>query len=439
MSVETADIQINAKWLIPVIPENTTFKDCSVVIRGDRLVDICPTAEANRRYRCRHIKDLGNHVLIPGLVNCHNHAGMTLLRGLADDYDLHTWLNDHIWPAEGQWVGEEFVRDGTNLAIAEMLHSGTTCFSDMYFFPDQVAEAARDAGIRCQIAFPILNFPTAWARDGDEYIHKGLALHDSYKAHPLIRVAFGPHAPYTVSDALFERVAIYANELDAGIQIHLHESRAEVEEAIKETGSRPINRLQDLGLLSANTQCVHMVAVNEDDIALVAQSKAHIVHCPKSNMKLGNGASPVAEMIARGVNVALGSDGAASNNSLDMFSEMQFAALLAKGTSGDASVLDAHQVLRMATINGARALGMEDTIGSIETGKAADLVAIDLSGLSQAPVYNPGSQLLYTQAGANVSHVWVAGKALVDNGKLTTVHEGEISAKASHWQRKIAP
>lgn len=437
MKPETVDLVIYARWIIPVIPENALFSDCAVAIAGGNIVALCPKAEAERRFAGAPRLDLDQHVLIPGLVNSHGHAAMSLLRGFADDLDLHSWLHDHIWPAEGRWVSEAFVRDGTELALAEMIKTGTTCFADMYFFPDQVAAACVEQGMRAQIAFPILNFATAWAMDGDEYIHKGLALRDNYKGHDLISIAFGPHAPYTVSDALFEKVVTYASELDAPIHIHLHESQGEVADALASTGKKPIQRLLELGLLGPNTQCVHMAVLDDEDIQLLAESRAHVVHCPKSNMKLGNGAAPVAKLLAAGVNVALGTDGAASNNSLDMFAEMQFASLLAKGMGSDPKALDVHQTLRLATINGARALGLESRIGSIEPGKAADLVAVDLSGIGQQPLYNPASQLVYSQCGTHVSHVWVAGRALLADGKLTNLHEHSLTAKARDWQQRL--
>lgn len=438
MNPEAVDLLINPRWIIPVIPENATFSDCSVAVRDGRIVAICPRKEAGRRFRAAEIIDLDNHALIPGLINCHGHSAMALFRGYADDLELNTWLTRHIWPAEGRWVSEEFVRDGAALALLEMVKSGTTTFADMYFFPDQVAKKSLEFGLRAEIAFPIFDFPTAWARNGDEYIHKGLELHDAFKGNELIAIAFGPHAPYTVSDRLFEQVAIYADELDSAVHLHLHESWSEVEEALARNNQKPIDRMKSLGILTANTQCAHMVAVDDDDIALIADSRTHVVHCPRSNMKLGNGISPVTKMMSQGVNVALGTDGAASNNGLDLFSEMQFASLLAKGTTGDPTALDAHQSLRMATLNGARALGLEAVTGSIEPGKSADLVAVDLSGGQFEPLYHPASQLVYTQAATAVRDVWVKGKQLLRNGKLTRFEEEDILAKARYWHNKVS-
>lgn len=437
MPQETVDLLINARWIIPVIPENVIYNDCTVVVDQCKIKGLYPKSEAKRLYSAHQEIDLDNHLLIPGLVNAHGHLAMTLLRGYADDLPLDSWLKDHIWPAEGRWVSEEFVRDGAELAMAEMLKSGTTCFSDMYFFPDQVALAAREHGLRCQLAFPILNFPSAWARDGDEYISKGLQLRDTYKGDELISVVFGPHAPYTVDDRYLERVATYANELDICVQIHLHETQGEVDEAVRLNGERPVARLHRLGLLTPNTQCVHMTALNDDDIRMIAEGRSHVIHCPKSNLKLASGFCQVKTLQDAGINLALGTDGAASNNSLDMFSEMQFASLLAKGVSGDASALNTHETLRMATLNGARALGLDSLIGSLEAGKAADMVALDMGGIAREPMYNPLSQLIYTSMGHRVSHVWINGAAKLANRQLTTFNEQLLATKARQWLDRI--
>ncbi|KJS04120.1 MAG: N-ethylammeline chlorohydrolase [Gammaproteobacteria bacterium BRH_c0] len=437
MSQETVDLLINARWIIPVIPENVVYSDCSLVVDGSKIKGLYPKIEAKRLFTARQEINLDNHVLMPGLVNAHGHLAMTLLRGYADDLPLDRWLEDHIWPAEARWVSEEFVRDGAELAMAEMLKSGTTCFSDMYFFPDQVALVAREHGLRCQLAFPILNFASAWARDGDEYISKGLQLRDTCKGDELINVVFGPHAPYTVDDRYLERVATYANELDICVQIHLHETQGEVDDAVALSGERPIARLQRLGLLTPNTQCVHMTALNDDDIRMITESRSQVIHCPKSNLKLASGFCPVKTLQDAGINVALGTDGAASNNSLDMFSEMQFASLLAKGVSGDASALDTHATLRMATLNGARALGLDGLIGSLEAGKSADIVALDMGGITTEPMYNPLSQLVYTAMGERVSHVWINGAAKLADRQLTTFNEQQLGAKARQWRDLI--
>jgi 5-methylthioadenosine/S-adenosylhomocysteine deaminase len=432
------DLIIKARWIIPVVPENRVLENCALVIDKGQILALVPNDEAERRFTAKEIINLDNHVLIPGLVNAHGHAAMSLLRGYADDQPLHTWLNDHIWPTENRWVGEEFVRDGTQLAMAEMIKTGTTCFADMYFFPEQAAQVCLDAKMRSQISFPIFDFATAWGANADDYFNKGLALHDSLRAADLISIAFGPHAPYTVSDGPLQKIAVLAQEMDMPVQIHLHETAYEVEESLKQYGKRPTQRLMDLGFLSPLTQCVHMTQINDADIAMLQQTGTHVVHCPESNLKLASGFCPVDKLIKAGINVALGTDGAASNNDLDLFSELKTAALLAKAVAGDAAALDAHSALRMATLNGAKALGMDEKIGSLEIGKLADLVAIDLSGVGTQPLYNPASQLVYTHSGQGVSHVWVHGKALLLNRQLQTLDEREILGKANWWRKQIA-
>ncbi len=437
MTPQSVDLLIKARWLIPVVPFDQTFEDCSVAVDRGEIIAITPNAEANTRFSPRQTIDLDHHILLPGLINAHGHGAMTLLRGYADDLALHTWLHDHIWPAENQWVCESFVRDGTELAIAEMIRSGTTCFADMYFFPDAIAETAHRVGMRSQIAFPVLDFATRWAESADEYIHKGLALRDEQKGNDLIQIAFGPHAPYTVSDAPLCRIATYSEELATPIQIHLHETAGEINDAMANHGMRPIERLRDLGLLSPLTQCVHMTQVEDTDLSILRENRAHVVHCPESNLKLASGFCPAQKLLDNDINVALGTDGAASNNDLSMFGEMRSAALLAKAVAGNAAAVNAHQALRMATINGAQALGLGDITGSIEAGKVADLVAVDLNQLEVEPLHNPVSQLVYTDTSHRVSDVWVNGKALLRNRELTTLDCQDVIDKARHWRDKV--
>ena len=437
MPEKNIDILINAGWVIPVVPRNTVLRNCSIAINGGRIIALLPSGEAQQRFNATQQYNLPNSLLIPGLINAHGHAGMSLLRGYADDQKLHTWLNESIWPTESRWISEAFVHVGAELAIAEMLLGGTTCFSDMYFFPDQTARAARSSGIRCQLAFPVLEFPSAWARNADEYIHKGLALRDEYRDDSRISITFGPHAPYTVNDSTLAKIATLAGELDAAIQIHLHESTEEITQSMADHGQRPIERLHQLGLLTPLTQCVHMTHLSDSDIALLAESGSHVVHCPESNLKLGNGFCPVDALQNAGVNIALGTDGAASNNDLNMLGEARTAALIAKGVSGNPELLPAHEALELATINSARALGIDTETGSIEAGKAADLVAIDLAHIASQPLYNAFSQLIYTDSARHISHTWVNGKLLVENGQLLTIDQKELIQKVQHWQTKI--
>lgn len=433
------DLLINARWIIPVVPANRILQDCAIAIHEGRIIAILPQEEAGKRFIATHTEQLDQQVLIPGLINAHGHAAMSLLRGFADDQPLGDWLNNHIWPFEKQWVDEEFVRDGAELAIAEMIKSGTSCFSDMYFFPEETAQAALSAQIRCQITFPIFDFPCAWGTGPDDYFAKGLELHDNFQANPLIRIGFGPHAPYTVGDETLKKVAMLAQEMDVPVHIHLHETAEEVEESIAKYGTRPTQRLMDLGLLSPLAQCVHMTQINEIDIAILQQSGAHVIHCPESNLKLASGFCPVDKLLSAGINVALGTDGAASNNDLDLFSELKTAALLGKAVSGNAGALDAHSALRMATLNGARALGIEDQVGSLEVGKCADIAAINLGDIELQPLYNLASQLIYTNVGHRVSHLWVNGKCLLADRELQTINEAELKQKVRRWQEKIHP
>lgn len=435
--MEHIDEIIHARWLLPVEPADLVLENHALAVRDGRILGIAPSADAGRQWQAAREYRLDRHILMPGLVNAHGHAAMTLLRGLADDHALMEWLQDWIWPAEGRFVGEDFVRAGTRLAIAEMLRSGTTCFSDMYFFPDVAAEAVIDTGVRAQIAFPILEHPTAWARSADEYLSKGLQVRDRFKSNPRLGFAFGPHAPYTNSDATLARVAVLAAELDAPVQIHLHETAGEVAESVSTRGLRPLERLARLGLLSPRLQAVHMTQISPSDMALLVRERVHVVHCPSSNLKLASGFCPTRDLLAAGVNVCIGTDGAASNNGLDLFAEARLAALVAKGASGDPTALSAHAALRMATIAGAEALGFADRIGSLTAGKDADMIAVDVDLLGCQPVYDPHSALIYTAGAHRVSHAWVEGRLLLDEG-VPLAHDTQSLLEAARaWRDRI--
>ena len=432
------DTLIEAQSIVPIVPVNTTLRDHSIALQSGRIVALLPTAEANTRYEPRNRVTLPNHVLIPGLVNAHTHAAMALMRGIADDLLLMTWLNDHIWPAEAAHVSPSFVYDGTLLACAEMLRAGVTCFNDMYFFPDAAARATVDAQMRAVLGMILIEFPSAYAGDADAYLHRGLETRDAFRDQPLLKFCLAPHAPYTVSDKSFAKVLTYSDQLNVPIHIHVHETIDEINQSQAQHGVRPLERLSRLGLLGPNFVAVHAVHLTPMEIALLAQQACHVVHCPTSNLKLASGIAPCADLLKAGVNVALGTDGAASNNRLDMFAEMRLAALLAKGSSGAADSVPAHQALTMATLNGARALGVDDEIGSLEIGKAADIVAVDLSSVETAPCYDMASHLVYAASREHVSHVWIAGKMLLENRAAPHLDLEAIRSNTQTWRDKIA-
>jgi 5-methylthioadenosine/S-adenosylhomocysteine deaminase len=432
------DTLLHARWIIPVTAGDPVLEGHSLAISGGRILEILPATEARGKYTAEQEQKLPEHALIPGLINAHTHAAMSLLRGIADDLPLMTWLHEHIWPAEARWVNEEFVHDGSQLAIAEMLRGGTTCFNDMYFFPEITAQASATAGIRATVGLILLDFPTAWARDPDEYLHRGLQVHDQFRSHPLIQTAFAPHAPYSVSDQPLERVRVMADELEIPIHMHLHETRDEIQHSLQQHGQRPLARLERLGLLSPSLIAVHMTQLEDAEVGAFAAGGGSLVHAPESNLKLASGFCPLAKLLAAGVNSALGTDGAASNNDLDMLGEMRTAALLAKAVARDASAVPAAAVLRMATINGARALGLAEETGSLEPGKSADIAAIHLGAIETQPVYNPLSQIVYAAGRHQVSDVWVAGRQLLRKRELTTLDSEAIGARAREWQAPIA-
>ncbi len=435
--LSAVDSIIHARWIIPVEPDKKVYDHHSLVIHQGKIVELLSTKRCLKKYQSLTEHHLDSHALIPGFINTHTHAAMSLMRGMADDLPLMTWLSEHIWPVEGKHVNYQFVKDGTDLAIAEMLRGGTTTFNDMYFFPDAAAKSADEAGIRACLGLIMIDFPSAWGKDSDDYLHKGLQLHEQYRHHPLISTAFAPHAPYTVSDKPLEKIKSYAEKLDIPIHIHLHETRDEVAQAVAEKGMRPIARLEKLGLLSPLLLAVHMTQLEDHEIKLLKSHGVHVVHCPESNLKLASGFCPVVKLSAAKINIALGTDGAASNNDLDMLSEMRTAALLAKAVATDASAMPAHSALKMATLNGAKALGLASVTGSLIAGKAADISAIDLGNIETQPVYQPISQIVYSSGREQITDVWVQGKHLLNKRQLTTLDEQQIKQKAAKWGQQI--
>jgi 5-methylthioadenosine/S-adenosylhomocysteine deaminase len=430
------DTLIDADWVIPVEPYEVLHQH-SVAVRDGVIEAILPTEKAHVQFKADEQIRLEHHALIPGLVNLHTHAAMTLMRGLADDLPLMQWLNQHIWPTEDKHVSHPFVYDGTLLACAEMLRGGITCFNDMYFFPEAAAQAAVEAGLRAAIGLIVIEFPSSYAGDPEDYMNKGLAIRDEFKTQSRLSFCMAPHAPYTVSDKTLDKLLTYAQQLDLPIHMHVHETLDEIQQSLAQHRVRPIERLHRLGLLGPSFIAVHAVHLDVPEIALLASEACSVAHCPSSNLKLASGFAPVAALLDQEINVGIGTDGAASNNRLDMFEEMRFAAMLAKAVSGKAEVLPAHHALQMATLNGAKALGLDTQTGSLTTGKAADITAIDFSGIELAPCFDPVSHLVYAAGREQVSHVWVNGKMLLENRELTSLNDKELAAKARYWQEKI--
>jgi 5-methylthioadenosine/S-adenosylhomocysteine deaminase len=437
-STQPVDLLIEARWVVPVEPHAVVLEDHAVAVLGGAIAAVLPIAEARTRFASLETVALPEHALIPGLVNAHTHNPMTLLRGIADDLPLMTWLNEHIWPVEARVMGPEFIRDGVELAVAEMLRGGTTCANENYFFPDVIAATYKRLGFRACVGLPVIEFPSAWARTRDEYFERALKLHDELRGEPLLTTSFAPHAPYTVSDASFERIRMLSDQLDVPVHLHLMETAQEVEDSKREHGLRPLQRLQKLGLVNDHLLAVHMTQVSDAEIAVCAEAGVSVAHCPESNLKLASGFCPAEKLRRGGVNVAIGTDGCASNNDLDMFGEMRTAALLAKAVVGDASAFNAAQALHAATLGGARAMGLGERIGSIEPGKQADLAAVRLDEIETRPMYDVVSQLVYACGRRQVSDVWIAGRHLLADRGLTAMDEGELKARAGAWRARIA-
>lgn len=438
LTPQPCDLLIEAGWVVPVVPHGVVLTDHAVAVSGGRIQAILPIAQARMQYAAKDTVARPEAVLLPGLVNAHTHNPMTLLRGIADDLPLMTWLQQHIWPVEAAVIGPDFVADGTTLAIAEMLRGGTTCANENYFFPDVQAGVYKKYGFRARVGAVIIDFPSAWAASDDEYFDRACQLHDTWRGDALIGTAFAPHAPYTVNDANFERIRMLADQLDLPVHLHLHETAHEVSESLKLHGQRPIARIDRLGLLNDRLIAVHMTQLTETDIHLCAERGVSVVHCAESNLKLASGFCPACALLSAGVNLAIGTDGCASNNDLDMFGETRSAALLAKAVANDAAGFNAFEALHAATLGGAKALGFEDRIGSIEAGKDADLVCVDLSALETQPLHHVVSQLIYATSRQQVSDVWIAGVQKLRQRELVDMDSAAIVANARQWRQKIA-
>ncbi|WP_426683162.1 TRZ/ATZ family hydrolase [Xanthomonas translucens pv. undulosa] len=434
---ESCDLLIEAGYVVPIEPHAVVLEDHAVAVRGSEIVAVLPRAEAQARFAAARTVSRPDAALLPGLVNAHTHNPMTLLRGIADDLPLMVWLQQHIWPVETAVIGPEFVADGTALAIAEMLRGGTTCANENYFFSDVQAAVYKQHGFRARVGTVIIDFPTAWAKTSDEYFERACEVHDQWRNDPLIGIAFAPHAPYTVNDANFERVRMLSDQLDVPVHLHTHETAQEIADSLKQYGQRPLARLDRLGLVNDRLIAVHMTQLTDAEIHLCAERGVSVVHCPESNLKLASGFCPACALQRAGVNLAIGTDGCASNNDLDMFSENRTAAILAKAVANDATALDAATALRAATLGGARALGFGEKIGSIEVGKQADLICVDLSALETQPLHNVLSQLVYAAGRQQVSDVWIAGQRKLEQRVLVDMDTDALVANARQWRERI--
>lgn len=434
---EPCDLLIEAGFVVPVEPHAVVLTDHAVVVQGSVVLAVLPVAEARARFDAAEIVSRPDAALMPGLVNAHAHNPMTLLRGIADDMPLKAWLQQHIWPIEAAVMGPDYVADGVTLAIAEMLRGGTTCCNENYFFPDVQAATYKRHGFRARVGLPVIDFPSAWAKSDDEYFDRAGEVHDQWRGDPLVATAFAPHAPYTVDDANFERVRMLADQLDVPVHLHLHETAQEVQQSIEEHGQRPIARMDRLGLLNDRLIAVHMTQLTEAEIALCAERGVSVVHCPESNLKLASGFCPACALQRAGVTLAIGTDGAASNNDLDMVGEMRTAAILAKAVAQDAAGFDAFSALRAATLGGAKAIGFDHLIGSIQPGKQADLVCVDLAALETQPLHHVVSQLVYATGRHQVSDVWIAGRRKLRDRQLVDMDEVGIIANARQWRERI--
>jgi 5-methylthioadenosine/S-adenosylhomocysteine deaminase len=421
---------------VPVEP-NTVLEGHAVAVRGITIEAILPVAEARARFPDAVRVPLPRHALIPGLINLHTHAAMSLLRGSADDLPLRVWLSEHIWPAESRLVSRAFVHDGTLLAAAEMVRGGVTCFHDMYFFPLAAAEAARQVGMRAVLGLTILEFPTPYAANASQYLALGRDVLDELEGDPLVSCSVAPHAPYTVSDASFTAAVGFADDADLPLHLHLHETDDEIHESLAAHGVRPLARLNALGVVSPRLVAAHCVHLDDGERGLLASAGVHVAHCPAANFKLASGIAPIADLSARGVNVGIGTDGAASNNRLDLWSELRLASLVAKVAASRAEAVPAAEALAMVTMHAARALGMADRLGSIAVGKEADLTAVDLGALELQPLFDPRSHLVYAAGREHVTDVWVRGQRVMSNRVLTNIDAAEVSARACSWGHKV--
>ena len=431
------DTIINSRWILPIKPKNKVLENSSIVINNSVILDIDSTDIINNRYESKNLYNLNDHCVMPGFINNHTHLSMSLFKGIADDLNLDEWLRNEIWPLETKHVNEEFVELGSKLAIIELIKSGSTCFNDMYFFPEVTAYASLELGIRASLGLITIDFPSNYAQNSGEYLEKGLAIRDKLKNETLVSFTMAPHAPYTVGDDTLKKIFTLSNELDLPVHMHIHETENEIKESIKKYNQRPIERLMKLGLINPNFIGIHAVHLNSTDISILSKNKANLVSCPISNLKLGSGIPNATLQNLEKINLSFGTDGSASNNKLDILSEARLGSLLLKGISKDATKFNSNTVLECLTINAAKSLGMENIIGSVEKNKAADLIAINFKKITSQPIFKPVSHIVNATDRENISHSWVNGKCIMEDRNVLTIDENLINQKVQRFVKKF--
>lgn len=412
--------------------EGKVHRDAYLIVVGDKINGIASHAD-DQGYDIEHFH---NSAIFPGLINTHTHLPMVLFRGMADDLPLMTWLKKHIWPAESKWLCEEFVITATQLAAAEMIKSGTTACCDMYFFSDTVASVLRLAGMKATIGVGVLDFATPFGNNADNYLERAAEFYLKYEKDKLITPSVCPHAPYTVSPESYRKCVDFCGKHDILLNTHLSEAPHENGDSITRHGKTPAQVMNDAGVLDIRNNLAHCIHLTDEDIALMGSKGANVSHCLQSNMKLGNGFAPVIKMMDAGINVSIGTDGAASNNDLDMIQEMNSIALVHKALNHDATALSAETVIKMATVNGAKTLGMNRT-GELKRGNQADFIVVSFDEPHMTPVFNPLSHLVYSANSSDVTAVYVDGQCLMKDRKLTTLDEEKVKDDARRWAQKI--
>ncbi|HVF48879.1 MAG TPA: amidohydrolase [Pyrinomonadaceae bacterium] len=436
--VAQVDLLVRGGVVVTMDATRRVIEDGAVAIARGRIVEVGPTDVLARKYPARRVIDARGRAVIPGLVNGHTHVPMTLFRGLADDLDLNEWLTKYIFPAEAKNVTEAFVRAGTRLGLAEMIRGGTTTYCDMYYFEDAIADETARAGMRGVLGETVIDFPVADNKTHEEAMAYTERFIRKWRGHALITAAIAPHAPYTVSAEHLKNVRALSDRTGAPIIIHVAETRKELDDSLRDRRARVVEYLSGLNFLNARVVAAHTVHLNAEEISILKRLGVGAVHNPQSNMKLASGVAPVPQMLAADLALGLGTDGAASNNDLDMWEEMDTAAKLHKLTSGDPRVVSAREALEMATIRGARALHLEREIGSLEAGKRADVVVVDLNGLHQTPSYNIYSHLVYATKASDVRSVVIEGRPVMLERRLLTLDEFAIKREAQIFRARIA-